>query len=50
MKNNNFLVKTFNDDGTEKSETQYKSFREISNIYNLTYHDVREINKSFWSN
>ena len=45
MKNYKFLVKTFNEDGTPKTETQYKSFREISNTYNLTYHDVREINR-----
>jgi len=45
MKNNKFLVKTFNEDGSEKTETQYKSFREISNAYNITYHDAREINK-----
>lgn len=45
MKNNKFLVKIFNEDGTVKTEVQYKSFREISNTYNITYHDAREINK-----
>ena len=46
MKNDKFLVKTFNEDGSEKSETQYKGFRDISNTYNITYHDAREIKKN----
>ena len=45
MKNDKFSVKKFNEDGTEKSELQFKSFREISNTYSITYHDAREINK-----
>jgi len=45
MKNEKLKVIIYNEDGSTKSETNFKSFRDISNAYNLTYHDVREINK-----
>jgi uncharacterized membrane protein YjjP (DUF1212 family) len=45
MKNEKLKVITYNEDGTVKAETNFKSFRDISSAYGLTYHDVREINR-----
>ena len=44
MKNCKFVVKVFNNDGELQYETEYNSYMDIANDFNIEYHHVRHLN------